>query len=205
MDPFTAIIASIGLATSVFGYSKQKKAEKQSRIATAEVAATQNKAFQEQAGTTKKLSAISAKQEALRKQALIFQNVQQSRNIARATQLARATALSRAANSGAQFSTGFQGVSASITGQGAEQQLTRENNFRAGLEGFALNQEALTVQTQSAIAQSGFNQRIAAFGGQVNQANAKADFGKTLFNTGISLIQNAPQEKAVFQSLFTGS
>lgn len=204
MDPITAIIGGIGLATSLFGASKARKAEKQQRRASAEITSTQNQAFAQQAATTKQLSNISAQQEALRKQALVFENVAMSRNIARQTQLARATALSKASNSGAQFSSGLAGVQAGISQQGADQQYVRNTNYQAGLQGFDLNQQALTIQTNSAIRQSAFNQRLATLGGQVNQANAQGDFGKSLFQTGVSIASNASNTSNVFKSLFQG-
>lgn len=205
MDPITGIIAGIGLATSLYGAQQAQKQGKKQLRAQQAVVKVQNASYAAQAETTKQLSGISAQQEALRKQALILENATQARNIARATQLARATALTKASNSGAQFSTGLQGVQASITNQGAEQATTLNQNFQAGLKGFDLNQKALQIQTQNAVAQSGFNQRIASLGGQASTAAAKADFGKTLFSTGIGLIQNSTQTSGVFKSLFTGT
>ena len=218
MDPITAIIAGISLATTLFGVSesqiaakRQKRLQAQESDIKRQVGNVQNNALDVQSRVSQQLSQITVQQEAIRKQSLIFQNTLQSRNIARATQLARATATNTANNQGALTSSSLQGGLASIATQGAEQQTNRQQNFNLGLQGFDLNSQAFAIQSQGALAQTGFNKQLSSLGSQINvnqagQVNAQAqgDFGKTLFNIGVTGINSAEKTSNVFSSLFNG-
>ena len=124
MEPIsTAIIAGIGLATSLFGASKARKAEKKAAAAQAEtnrqslaisnqISAKEQAMIDEQYRASVKISKATQAQEKLRKDQLINESLSQQRGIIRETQMARATGTAIAAAAGGLNSTGFQGAQA---------------------------------------------------------------------------------------------
>jgi hypothetical protein len=185
--PIQAILAAVGVATSVYGaYKSHKEGKKQSKLSA------------KQDALNAQISAQSRAIEKVRQEQAAFDRLKTERNIIRQSQLARATAVSRASNQGATgFVTGQGGGSSAL--QGAFGQI-------AGQTGDALT----TLQTNFGFGQRVFkaNDNIARFGGQVNalqsqiySSQAKQNFGKEIFNFGANLVQNSTGYGSTLESL----
>jgi len=215
MDPVTLAIAGVGLVTSFLGKKKEKKAaraqaEADSRRAQIQgsVIGIKNKAFAAEAKLSRDLSALSARQEDLRRKAVVFENAQARRNTIKSAQLARATAISKSSNSGGLNSSGLSGVLGTLNQDAAGQQNDRRFNLGQSFSNFAINESILKAQKANSIAQSGFNnsvasleQRALGFGVTSAVQGAKADFGRSLFSTGIQIAQGASTTSSVIKSL----
>lgn len=201
-DPISLGITAVGMATSLFGASKAKKAQKQAMWAQQRITNLQNASSATQTNASMQISGITQQQEQLRLQQLRLEATKARRDVVRQAQLARATAVSRAANQGALNSTALAGVIGNIRGQQAEQSGRILTDIGAAETNFALNKDILTVQNETAVKIGDYNKRIAKEGGVVAQANADADFGKSLFNIGTNLMGNATQTSSTLKSLF---
>lgn len=218
-DPLTisAVVAGVGAATSLFGASKTNKANKKLAKLNKQLVGVQNEAADlEQAGNdarfeaSQKITGIQAQQENLRQSLINTEARRNFRQSIRQEQLARATAVARASGGGGLFSTGLTGVLGNIQNQGLDQRNQILNNLRASNYNFSLNRAITDVQT-------GVNQELSDLGGQIADKNkeirdisarigntsANADFGKSLFGTGINLIQNSATTGNVFASTGT--
>lgn len=202
MDPITLSLFAVGAATSLFGASKAKKAEKQAMWKQQQATGLQNMQSDFNAQVSAKLSLQTQKQEAIRKQQLLLESTQAKRDIVRKAQMARAVATSRAANQGALNSSALSGSLSNLAGTQAEQLGRVTTDTMAGLKGFDINKRILQIQDNAAIQNTNFNKDIANLGGQIMEAQAKADYGKSLFSVGTNLMQNATGFSDTLKSLF---
>lgn len=176
-----AVTAGAGLAMSVRGANKAEKANK--AIAS------------ENAKLSKEVTAISIKQEALRKQQLEMEALNAKRQVIRNAQLARATSLARASAQGGMTSTSYMGAQAQITSQAADQQNTIFENLTRGRTQFSLNEDLLKAQNASA-------QKTGQFNSQLASASTMIDFGKSLYTLGGSITNSSEKAANVVNSLF---
>jgi hypothetical protein len=219
-----AIIAGVGLATSLFGANKAKKAEKKAaRIQAAtsrqalnisnKISAKEQAAADASYNASVKISNYTKKQEALRKDQMINESASQARDIVRQTQLARATGTAIAAAGGGLTSSGFQGSQAGIQASGDEQATTLFGNTQRGLRNFALNEAILKTQVAAQGTIAGYNRQTSKLKTQLNEvttlgANATAraqvgaNTGRAIFSLGQQITSSAQQAGDVAKSLF---
>ena len=215
MDPFT-IIQGIGLATQAFGmWESNKAADKQKDVAAAQTqlniqaSGVKQKAAASENRANVELIRVSREQEKLRKKAMNIEATRMQREIVRNAQMARAEATAGAANSGGLKSSGIQGVQAQITSGQAAQSATVFENRQRGRKQFQLNAEIFSIQARNARAQGAYTRSLSSLetrsqtlGVQSNNASSDANFGKSLFSLGGSLIQNAEPAANSLTSLF---
>lgn len=219
MDPITATIAAVGLATSVFGMGESaKSAKKQSRLANKSLtvqnrlAAIEQKAADARYQAERRISSITQQQEAIRQALVNTQAARQVRQSAREEQIARSTAVARAAETGGLTSTGLAGALGSIQGQASEQRQEIFENLSLANRNFSLNRSIFNTSQRLSNQLSGFNRSAAPLQTKLRTLSAKAgnvaasgNMGSSLFSTGISLVNNAQTTSDVFTSLFKGS
>lgn len=219
-----ALIAGVGLATSLFGASKARKAEKKAAAAQAEtnrqalaisnqISAKEQAMIDEQYRASVKISKVTQAQEKLRKDQLINESLSQQRGIIRETQMARATGTAIAAAAGGLNSTGFQGAQAGAQAAGDEQSTSLFFNTRAGLRNFALNEQILKTQIASQGVVAGLSKSQSRLKTQLNEvqtlggnavagAQASANNGRSLFSLGQQITGTAETGAKVAQSIF---
>jgi hypothetical protein len=219
-EPITmAVLAGAGIATSLIGASKERKARKKAARTERLILSTSNKkaAAQQsiadiQFDTETRIAGINQQQEASRREQTIFEAARQTRQVARELQLARSTAVAGASESGALASSSLQGVLGSQQAQAGEQATNINTNLGLALANFNANKSIFNTQSAGNRRISGVNRTIAGLdtrlrtlGVQANNAQSDAAVGRSLFNTGIQIAQSAPQASSVFTSLFNGS
>lgn len=219
-----AIIAGVGLATSLFGASKARKAEKKAARIQAEtsrksLAISNQISDQEQAAADEaynasvQVSNFTKQQEALRKDQMINESASQTRSIIRETQLARATGAARAAAGGALNSTGYLGAQAGAQAAGDEQATTLFGNTQRALTNFSINEAILNTQIASQGVIAGYNRtsnklrtqlnEVQTLGGnQAAKAQVSANTGRAIFSLGQQITGSSQTAGNVAQSLF---
>ena len=217
MDPFTAIIGAVGLATSAFGLFEQSDAKStqadiinQQAGVQKNITNVQNKGYKEQANAQKAISKLSLQLEGIRKSQVQLESVRQTREVIRQAQLARATAVNRAANSGSLTSSGLQGVEAQITSGSADQQSRIFGDLQKSNQVFGINRQIFNINSKLAVQGSNRNAQIAGLQGQLSDlqgasaiAQGQQDFGKSLFSTGLAITGGAKQASDVLQTIPT--
>lgn len=219
-----ALIAGVGLATSLFGASKARKAEKKAARVQAEtsrksLAISNQISNQEQAAADEaynasvQVSNFTKQQEALRKDQMINESMSQTRSIIRETQLARATGTARAAAGGALNSTGYFGAQAGAQAAGDEQATTLFGNTQRALRNFSINEAILNTQVASQGVIAGYNRtanqlrtqlnEVQTLGGnQAAKAQSNANTGRSIFSLGTQITGSAETSGNVSKSLF---
>lgn len=196
MAAVSAIIATVGVATSAYGlYSSQQSANKQNKANNNRTGAL-NPLFDKQDALNQDVVAANKRLEQIRMEQAKQDANRAKRHILRESQVARSTALSRATNQGAAGSTALQGAYGQITGQTSDLLNTLNQNANAGQAVFAENQNLFDLQSKLAAAQ-----------GQINKINSTStnvqDFGRSLMQGGSMLTQNADTFGKVYNSVFT--
>lgn len=219
-----ALIAGVGLAVSLFGANKARKAEKkqariQAETARQSLAISNTISDKEQAAAdtaynaSVKISKFTQQQEKLRKDQMINESASQSRDIVRQTQIARATGTARAAAGGGLFSSGYAGSQASIQASGDEQATTLFGNTQLGLRNFALNEAILKTQIAAQGTIATFNKQSSQLKTQLNEVQVtggnlaakqgvNANTGRAIFGLGQQITGSAQTAGNVATSLF---
>lgn len=218
------LIAGVGLAVSLFGANKARKAEKkqariQAETARQSLAISNTISDKEQAAAdtaynaSVKISKFTQQQEKLRKDQMINESASQARDIVRQTQIARATGTARAAAGGGLLSSGYAGSQASIQASGDEQATTLFGNTQLGLRNFALNEAILKTQIAAQGTIATFNKQSSQLKTQLNEVQVtggnlaakqgvNANTGRAIFGLGQQITGSAQTAGNVATSLF---
>ena len=178
MEPFTlavagAAVAGAGAGSSLFGWSKGKEASRAASEAQNQIAALQ----------------AAANRVRMEQAKLIFQR--QQRDTIRNAQVARSVAISRAEDQGAGSSSVLQGALGQIAGQEGSQLGDLRGNYGLGVKLAGINANITQAQQNLVNAQ-----------GRQQEAQGYSDFGKTLFNTGVSVATGSVQGAQVINTAF---
>jgi hypothetical protein len=191
---FTAAATAVGIGTSIYGASQQRKQIKQSNRATAEANRLQKEVSKEQ----QKAAAASQRAEGFRKQQMELEGIRRRRDIIRQAQGARALGIARANAGGAAMTD-----SSVIAGQqqAASQQradtLANLQNIQIGRNIYAENKKITEAQGKGATIQTQANDYMS----QAAQRQNQAAYSQQIFGAGIQLAQNAPTLSRVAQGV----
>ena len=190
------IVAAVGLATSIVGMSKAKKAKK----AQARAVAEQNAALGEVAAASRAASEASMRAEMARKEQMNLDANRAKRETIRQSMIARATSLTRSYGQGAGESSGARGAEAQITGVLGYGLTGIRQNQALGNQIFQANYDVFEANARGADAQTRANQAA----NRAGTAQSNVNFGQSLFSTGLSIMGSADRAGRVI-STSTGS